>query len=49
MKTVDNKAEQNKAQGNLDRQTTKISAFLLGNVSKYKFLTGEDILPEKGL
>ena len=38
-----------KAQYNLDRQTAKISALSSRNVSKYELLTGEDVLPEKGL
>ena len=41
--------EQNKAQYNLDKQTAKISALSSGNVSKYEFLTGKDVLPEKEL
>ena len=49
IKTIDNKIEQSKAQYDLDRQTGKISALLSGNVSKYEFLTGKDVLPEKGL
>ena len=48
IKTVNNKIKQNKAQYNLDRQTTKVSALSSGNVSKYEFLTGKDVLPEKG-
>ena len=40
IKAISNKIEQNKAQYDLDRQTAKISALLLGNVSKYEFLTG---------
>ena len=48
-KTVNNKFEQNKAQYSLDRQTVKISALSSGNVSKYEFLTGKDVLPEKDL
>ena len=39
IKTIDSKIEQNEAQYDLDRQTTKISALLSGNVDKYKFLT----------
>ena len=46
-KKVNNKIEQNKAQYNLERQTSKISALLSGNVSKYGFLTGKDFLSEK--
>ena len=33
----------------LDRQTAKISALSSGNVSKYEFLIGKDVLPEKEL
>ena len=49
IKTIDNKIYQNKAQYNLDRQNSKISALSSGNVSKYKFVTGKDVLPEKAL
>ena len=49
IKTIDNKIYQNKAQYNLDRQNAKISALSSGNVSKYKFLTGKDVFPEKEL
>ena len=49
IKAINNKNEQNKAQYNLDRQTAKISAFLSGNVSKYEFLTSEDVSQEKSL
>lgn len=47
--TIARKIKQNKSQCNLDRQTTKIFALSSGNVCKYEFLTGEDVLPEKGL
>ena len=47
IKTIDNKINQNKAQYNLDRETAKIYSLSSGNVSKYEFLTGEDVLPEK--
>ena len=47
IKTIDNKVEQNKAQNDLDRETAKISALSSENVSKYEFLTGKDVLPEK--
>ena len=46
---IDNKIEQNKAQYNLHRETTKTSALSSGNVSKYDFLTGKDVLPKKCL
>ena len=49
IKGINNKIEQSKAQYNLDKQTAKISALSSGNVSKYEFLTGKDILPEKDL
>ena len=49
IKAINNKVEQNKAQYNLDRQAAKISAFSSGNVSKYQFLTGKDVLPDKDL
>ena len=39
-RTIDNQVEQKKAQYNLGRQTALSS----GNVDKYKFLTGEDVL-----
>ena len=44
-----NRAIQYKSQYNLDKQTAKISALSWGNVSKYEFLTGKDVLPEKNL
>ena len=49
IKTINNKIKQSKTQYNLDRQTAKISALSSGNVSKYEFLTGKDVLPEKDL
>ena len=49
IKTINSKIEQNKAQYNLNRQTAKISALSSGNVSKYEFLTGKYVLPEKDL
>ena len=49
IKEINNQIAQNKAQYNLDRKTTKISALSSGNVSKYEFLTGKDLLPEKDL
>ena len=49
IKTINKKIEQNKAQYDLDRQTAKILALSSGNVSKYEFLIGEDVLPEKKL
>ena len=49
IKTIHNKVEQNKVQYDLDRQINKISALLLGNVDKYEFFKGEDVLAEKDL
>ena len=40
---------QNKSQNDLDKQTVKISTLSSGNLGKYKFLTGEDVLLEKDL
>ena len=48
IKASNNKMEQ-KSSYDLDRQTAMISDLLSGNVNKYKFLTGKDILPEKDL
>ena len=47
IKTINNKIEQNKAQFDLDRQTAKSSALSSRNISKYEFLTGKYVLPEK--
>ena len=47
--SINNKILQNKAQYNLDRQTAKVSAFSSGNVTKYEYLTGKDVLIEKDL
>ena len=49
IKAINNKIEQNKSQYDLDKQTAKISALSLGNVSKYEFLTGKIVFPEKDL
>ena len=46
---INNKIKQNKVLYNLDRQTDKISALSSGNVHKYEFLTGKDVLPENYL
>ena len=47
IKTIDNKIERNKVQYDLDKQTAKISDLSSGNVSKYGFLNGKDVLLEK--
>ena len=49
IKTINNKIEQNKVWCNSDKQTAKIFVLLPENVSKYKFLTGKDVLPGKTL
>ena len=49
IKAINNKIKQSKVQYTLDEQTAKISALSSRNVSKYKFLTGKDVLPEKKL
>ena len=49
IEAINDKIEQNKAQYNSDRQTAKSSALSSGNISKYEFLTGKDVLPEKKL
>ena len=45
IKTIDKKIEQ-KTQYNLNGQTAKIKMLSSGNIVKYQFLIGEDILPE---
>ena len=47
VKTINNKIKQNKAQYILDRQNAKVLDLSSENVSKYEFLTGADVLPEK--
>ena len=49
IETTDKKIEKNKAQYNLDRQTTNILVFSSGNVGEYEFLTSKDILQEKAV
>ena len=51
IETIDSKIKQNKSEFNLDRQTAKISPLSSGkgNVTKYQFSTGKDVLPEKVL
>ena len=49
VKTINKKIEQNKPKYDKDRKTAKIQTLLSGNIGKYEFLTGEDVLPERGL
>ena len=46
-KTIDDKIKKNKAQFNTNREAVKISFLSSGNVSKYEFISGENILPKK--
>ena len=47
IKTINNRFKLNKAQDSLNRQTAEILTLSKWNVSKYRFLTGEDVLVEK--
>ena len=49
IKTINKKIDQNKPKHDKDRQTAKIQTLLSGSVGKYEFLTGKDVLKEKGL
>ena len=49
IKIIDNKMEQNKAQYDLDTQIARILASSSGNLEKYQFLTGKNVLLEKDL
>ena len=49
IKTINNKIKQSKAQYDLERQISQISALLSGNVSKYEFLTEKNVLAKKEL
>ena len=47
-KPIDSKIQQNEAQCDLEKQTLKILALSSRNISKLEFLTGGDVLIEKG-
>ena len=47
IKTINNEVEQIKTQYNLDKKTAKIFALSSGNVIRYEFLFGKDVLLEK--
>ena len=49
IKTMDSKIEQSKGQYDLDRQNAKIATLPSGNISKYEFFTGKNVLPETNL
>ena len=42
------KLSETKLSAILDRQTAVISDLSSGNLNKYEFLAGKDVLPEKG-
>ena len=43
VKILDDKIKANKAQCNLDREATTISAISSGELEKYEYFTGEDL------
>ena len=47
VKTINNKIEQNKAQYNLDRKTTKVSALSSETLSNYEFWLGSMFYQKK--
>ena len=44
IKTLDDKIKANQAQYNLDREAAKMSALSSGELEKYEYLTGEDLV-----
>ena len=43
--TINDQIRDEKLQHDINREAAKISALLSGEIHKYKYLTGEDILP----
>ena len=43
--TIDDKVKDEKLQYDINREAAKTSAFSSGKIDKYKYLTGEEILP----
>ena len=43
--TIDDQIKDEKLQYNINRKAAKISALSSGEIRKYEYLTGEDILP----
>ena len=43
--TIDDQIKDGKLQYNINREAAKISALSSGEIRKYEYLTGEDILP----
>ena len=44
LKILDNKIRENKAQYDLDREAAKISALSSGELEKYEYLSGQDLV-----
>ena len=49
IKATNNKIEQSKAKYDFDRQAAEIQALKSANGSKYEFLIGKDIFPDRDL
>ena len=43
--TIDDKIKDEKLQYEITREAAKVSALSSGKIDKYKYLTGEEILP----
>ena len=43
--TIDDKIKDEKLQYEITREAAKVSALSSGKINKYKYLTGEEILP----
>ena len=43
--TINNQIRDEKPQYDINREASKISALSSGNIQKYEYLTGEDIVP----
>ena len=43
--TIENQIKDEKLQYDINRQAARISTLSSGNIDKYKYLTGEEILP----
>ena len=43
--TIDDQIRDEKLQYDINREATKISALSSGNIDKYEYLTGKEILP----
>ena len=43
--TINNQIRDEKPQYDINREASKISALSSGNIQKYEYITGEDILP----